>query len=78
MNRDLSKIIIVDNIAGNFYRQKDNGICIRSWYGDNNDTALVYLEKMMIELHETGFEDVRTFLKQQMVDNISTGLLLPK
>ena len=37
IERDLSKIIIVDNLPDNFKHQPDNGIFIDSWYGEEND-----------------------------------------
>ena len=41
MGRDLSKVLIVDNIEDNFQAQKDNGIQIREWRGDDpQDRAL--------------------------------------
>lgn len=40
IGRDLSKVIIVDNIAESFLLQPENGICIKSWYDDPADTAL--------------------------------------
>jgi TFIIF-interacting CTD phosphatase-like protein len=32
--------VIVDNVASNFSKQPQNGIEIRSWYEDPEDTAL--------------------------------------
>ena len=43
---DLSKILIVDNTPENFQEQQENGIWIKSWYGDQNDKSL----KKLIEL----------------------------
>ena len=44
LGRDLSKIIIVDNMPQNFRLQKENGIFIKTFYGeDTNDTALIEL-----------------------------------
>ena len=40
VGRDLTKIILVDNIEKNFRLQKSNGILIRSWYGDKKDLML--------------------------------------
>ena len=41
LGRDLNKTIIVDNISENFLLQPENGISIKSWYDDEDDTALV-------------------------------------
>ena len=44
LGRDLSKIIIVDNMPQNFRLQTENGIFIKTFYGeDTNDTALIEL-----------------------------------
>ena len=43
VGRELSKVIIVDNVAENFQLQPDNGILIRSWFDDPNDNALLEL-----------------------------------
>ena len=47
IGRDLSRIIIIDNIADNFQLQPDNGILIRSWIDDSNDTALEELSPLL-------------------------------
>ncbi len=43
----MSKIIIVDNVAENFQLQPDNGIFIRSWFEDMEDTALQELAPLL-------------------------------
>ena len=40
MGRDLSKIILIDNLEKNFRLQQKNGIHIRSWFGDPQDNVL--------------------------------------
>jgi len=47
IGRPLNKTIIVDNIAENFARQPDNGIFIKSWFEDPNDTALLELAPLL-------------------------------
>ena len=47
LGRDLSKVIIVDNIAENFRLQPDNGIFIKTWYEDPEDTALMELAPLL-------------------------------
>ena len=47
LGRDLSKVIIVDNIAENFRLQPDNGIFIKTWYEDQEDTALMELAPLL-------------------------------
>lgn len=38
IGRDLSRSILIDNVADNFALQPDNGIFIRTWYDDMSDT----------------------------------------
>jgi len=40
LGRDISKVIIIDNVAENFKNTPDNGILIKSWFGDTDDNAL--------------------------------------
>jgi len=40
-------MIIVDNVPENFQKQPDNGIFIKSWYSDPNDTALSELAPLL-------------------------------
>lgn len=47
LGRNLKKIIIVDNVADNFRLQPENGILIRSWIDDPNDTALEELAPLL-------------------------------
>ena len=64
IGRDLSKCIIVDNIAENFQFQTENGIFIKSWFSDPQDTALLELGPMLSEIAKGGrVQDVRTALK---------------
>jgi len=34
INEDLKRTVIVDNIKESFYLNQENGIEIKSWYGD--------------------------------------------
>jgi CTD small phosphatase-like protein 2 len=47
IGRPLNKTIIVDNVAENFTLQPDNGIFIKSWFDDMNDTALLELAPLL-------------------------------
>jgi len=40
VGRDISKMILVDNLDKNFKLQKANGIHVRSWFGDPQDDIL--------------------------------------
>ena len=49
--RDLNKCIIVDNIPQNFKLQKENGILISSFWGEDiNDKALINLGRILVTI----------------------------
>ena len=50
LGRKLTKSIIVDNITENFLLQPDNGISIKSWYHDPNDTALMDMAPLLMQI----------------------------
>ncbi len=50
MGRDISRMIIVDNIAENFQLQPENGIFIKSWFTDEKDTALFELAPLLVAI----------------------------
>mmetsp|Transcript_25117 Transcript_25117/g.17781 ORF Transcript_25117/g.17781 Transcript_25117/m.17781 type:complete len:128 (+) Transcript_25117:1813-2196(+) len=62
IGRDLSKVIIVDNIAESFLLQPENGICIKSWYDDPNDIALNELGPFLKQVIAQNIQDVRDAL----------------
>ena len=45
INRELKDVIIVDNAVYSFGYQIDNGIPIKSWFGDADDTELMKLTR---------------------------------
>ena len=47
IGRPLSRIIIIDNLSENFQLQPDNGIMIRSWFDNPQDTALSELAPIL-------------------------------
>ena len=47
LGRDLTKIIIVDNLPDNFQLQPQNGIFIQSWFGEQEDRALFDLMPLL-------------------------------
>jgi len=59
VGRDLSKTIIVDNIAENFQLQPNNGIFIKTWISDPKDTCLFDLAPLLIKMVKSGIADVR-------------------
>ena len=68
VGRDLSRTIIVDNFNQCFKFQKENGILISSFYGDNaEDKALVELQKILIKIYNEKC-DVRTSINKYKED----------
>ena len=79
LGRNLNKVIIVDNMPQNFRLQKENGIFIRSFCGDNNDTALRDLLPILIGIGNNKDNDVRIELnkmKNEIFEKITTNLNL--
>ncbi len=64
LGRDIEKVIIVDNMIQNFRLQKENGINIRTFWGeDPYDTALFDLMDILIKIAKEG-GDVRIGLRK--------------
>lgn len=63
INRDLSKTIIIDNIASNFKLQPRNGIAISTWTGDTEDLSLLNLIPVLMKLARSRVKDVRDGLE---------------
>ena len=59
LGRDLNKTIIVDNIPENFLLQPENGISIKSWFDDPDDTALTDMTPLLVQIVEQMVPDVR-------------------
>ena len=67
LGRDLSKVIIVDNVMENFILQKENGILIDSYLKatddeEDNDNCLLQLGCVLKKIIEENCEDVRIFI----------------
>ena len=62
LGRDLSKCVIVDNVAANFQEQPENGIEIRSWYDDPHDNALSELAPILCDIVSHPSGDLRLAL----------------
>ena len=75
IGRPLDKIIIVDNMPQNFRLQKENGIIIKAFWGeDNYDTALYDLIPILVNIAKEG-GDVRKSLlkyKDEIVKNVTS------
>ncbi|CAM1504880.1 Fc.00g024710.m01.CDS01 [Cosmosporella sp. VM-42] len=63
LNRDLSKVIIIDSDARHIRKQPENGIVLEPWKGDPNDKELVGLIPFLEYIHTMQYSDVRKVLK---------------
>mmetsp|Transcript_26160 Transcript_26160/g.26029 ORF Transcript_26160/g.26029 Transcript_26160/m.26029 type:complete len:126 (+) Transcript_26160:873-1250(+) len=80
IGRDLSKCILVDNVADNFALQPDNGIFIKTWYEDMSDTCLYDLIPLLRSLVVNNVKDVRKALRSyrdQALRQIVAGVTEP-
>ena len=70
LGRDIRKIIIVDDDENNFVLNKENGIKIKPFLGEenNNDTSLFELKKILILFERMGLDDVRKGIKSYEKD----------
>ena len=77
IGRPLDKIIIVENMPQNYRLQKENGILIKSFYGEDiYDTALLSLGDILMRI-EREFDDVRKGIakyKNEILNKVSTNL----
>ena len=77
LGRPLNRTIVVDNIQNNFLKQKNNGILIKPFLGeDKNDTALIDLIPILINIAKDDI-DVRNGLmkyRDEILTKISSNL----
>ena len=64
LGRDISKVIIVDNIEENFSLQPDNGLNICDFEGDENDNELNFLLYDLLDVVKISGLDVRKKLPE--------------
>ena len=76
IGRSLDKIIIVENMPQNYRLQKENGILIKSFYGEDiYDNALSSLGDILVKIANE-FNDVRIGIskyKNEILDKVSTN-----
>lgn len=63
LNRDLSKVIIIDTNAKHVRVQPENAIIVPKWTGDPNDKELVALVPFLEFIHAMQYGDVRKTIK---------------
>lgn len=64
IKKDLSKIILIDNLSCNFRLQPNNGIHIKTWTDDIWDRQLLYLAKILKNLIYLQTNDFRVEVKK--------------
>lgn len=76
LGREMSKIIIVDNMPQSFRLQKDNGVFIRAYWGKApDDCALIDLMPILINIAKEGW-DVRQglrFYKDEIINKVTSN-----
>ena len=77
IGRPLDKIAIVDNMPQNFRLQKENGINIKAFWGEDiYDTALINLTPILINIAEEG-GDIRKGLakyRDEIVEKVTSNI----
>ena len=77
LGRDLSRIIIVDNMAQNFRLQKENGITIKSFWGKEvDDRALIDLLPILLNIAKNNM-DVRSgivYYKNDILNKVTSNI----
>ena len=77
IGRPLDKIIIVDNKPQNFRLQKENGIYIKSFWGeDTHDIALINLKNILVKIAKDG-GDIRIGIKKyknEIIEKVQSNL----
>lgn len=69
IGRDITKSIIVDNIAENFdVTTPDNGIHIKNFEGEFDDDELYKLKDFLLKIAQKREDDVRTIIKRYRED----------
>jgi len=64
LGRDLKKIIIIDNLRENFRLQPDNGLFIKTWTSDVNDTQFKDLLNILKFIAINNVDDVRPIIQR--------------
>lgn len=63
LNRDLSKVILIDTVPGHAREQPENAIILPKWKGDSKDKSLVALIPFLEYVAGMNIEDVRPVIK---------------
>ncbi|KAI1007053.1 Mitochondrial import inner membrane translocase subunit [Podosphaera aphanis] len=63
LNRDLSKVIIIDTDEAHVKKQPENAIVLKPWAGDPKDKELISLIPFLEYIHTMAYTDVRKAIK---------------
>ena len=78
LGRDLSRVIIIDNLRDNFKVQPNNGIFIKTWTNDINDIQFKDLLKILKDIVNYNVTDVRTIIQKMNEEiKISKNIINP-
>lgn len=72
LNRDLSKVIMIDTKAAHVRKQPENAIVLEPWKGTPGDNELVALIPFLEYIHTMQYSDVRKVLKSFQGKHIPT------
>jgi len=78
LKKDINKIIIVDNLVQNYRLHLENGINIKSFYGEINDKILLELKKILIKIAKLG-GDTRTgikYFRDDIINKVSSNVYI--
>ena len=64
IGRNLSKVIIIDNMKDNFKMQPNNGLYVKTWINDMNDYQFKDLMKILIDIVLFNVTDVRMIIEK--------------
>ena len=76
LKKDINKIIIVDNLIQNYRLHLENGINIKSFYGEINDKILLELKKILIKIAKLR-GDTRTgikYFRDDIINKVSSNV----
>ena len=78
LGRDLSRVIIIDNLKENFKMQPNNGIFIKTWTNDINDVQLKDILRILKDINSYNVTDVRPIIQKMNDDiKISRNIIRP-
>ena len=60
----MKRTIIIDNLKENFLLQPDNGLYIKSWTNDLNDTQFIDLLNILKIIAKNNVDDVRPIIRK--------------